>query len=184
MRGGTVNLITVLQTQQTLFTAENTLVQVRLTKLLAASSLFQALGGGWTPDGTLASLQPPEQAARCAMKRSAIRRMLFAAARSGSLAMAGAAPSPRAVRRRANNTPLAFGMNADEASQALGTPLIYVRGRPGDEMFLALPNVKGSALVGSAATGSICSSGAASSRAGRAIGGRTGHVADDGAPMT
>jgi outer membrane protein, multidrug efflux system len=59
LRGGTVNLITVLQTQQTLFTAENTLVQVRLSKLLAASSLFQALGGGWTPAGTLAALQPP-----------------------------------------------------------------------------------------------------------------------------
>jgi outer membrane protein TolC len=58
LRGGTVNLITVLQTQQTLFTAENTLVQVRLSKLLAASSLFQALGGGWTPAGTLAALQP------------------------------------------------------------------------------------------------------------------------------
>jgi outer membrane protein, multidrug efflux system len=57
LRGGTVNLITVLQAQQTLFTAENTLVQVRLSKLLAASSLFQALGGGWTPAGTLASLQ-------------------------------------------------------------------------------------------------------------------------------
>jgi outer membrane protein, multidrug efflux system len=57
LRGGTVNLITVLQTQQTLFTAENALVQVRLNKLLAASSLFQALGGGWTPAGTLASLQ-------------------------------------------------------------------------------------------------------------------------------
>jgi len=60
-RGGTVNLLTVLQTQQTLFTAENTLVQVRLSKLLAASSLFQALGGGWTPDGLLASLQPRGQ---------------------------------------------------------------------------------------------------------------------------
>jgi len=59
-RGGTVNLLTVLQTQQTLFTAENVLVQVRLSKLLAASSLFQALGGGWTPDGKLASVQPPE----------------------------------------------------------------------------------------------------------------------------
>jgi len=57
-RGGTVNLLTVLQTQQTLFTAENALVQVRLLKLLAASSLFQALGGGWTPQGTLATLQP------------------------------------------------------------------------------------------------------------------------------
>lgn len=52
LRGGTVNLITVLQAQQTLFTAENTLVQVRLTKLLAASSLFQALGGGWNPQNT------------------------------------------------------------------------------------------------------------------------------------
>jgi multidrug efflux system outer membrane protein len=60
-RGGTVNLLTVLQTQQTLFTAENVLVQVRLSKLLAASSLFQALGGGWTPDGLLASLQPQVQ---------------------------------------------------------------------------------------------------------------------------
>lgn len=57
LRGGTVNLITVLQAQQTLFTAENNLVTVRLNKLLAASSLFQALGGGWTPTGTLAALQ-------------------------------------------------------------------------------------------------------------------------------
>jgi outer membrane protein, multidrug efflux system len=55
LRGGTVNLITVLQAEQTLFTAENNLVTVRLNKLLAASSLFQALGGGWTPQGTLAS---------------------------------------------------------------------------------------------------------------------------------
>jgi outer membrane protein, multidrug efflux system len=59
-RQGTVNLITVLQTQQTLLIAENTLAQVRLTKLLAASSLFQALGGGWTPDGKLAAVQPEE----------------------------------------------------------------------------------------------------------------------------
>ena len=60
LRAGTVNLITVLQTQQTLLTAENTLAQVRLTKLFAASSLFQALGGGWTPDGKLAAVQPEE----------------------------------------------------------------------------------------------------------------------------
>jgi hypothetical protein len=45
-----------------------------------------------------------------------------------------------------NNTPLSFGMNADEASQALGTPLNYVSGRPGNELYLALPNVKGAAL--------------------------------------
>ena len=58
LRAGTVNLITVLQTQQTLLTNENNLAQVRLTKLLAASSLFQALGGGWNPNGQLSSLQP------------------------------------------------------------------------------------------------------------------------------
>ncbi len=57
LNGGTVNLITVLQVQQTLFTAENTLVQVRLSKLLAATSLFQALGGGWTPGGTLVAVE-------------------------------------------------------------------------------------------------------------------------------
>ena len=45
-----------------------------------------------------------------------------------------------------NNTPLFFGMDADEASRALGTNLNYVRGRPGDELYLALPNVKGAAL--------------------------------------
>ena len=57
LRAGTVNLITVLQTQQTLLTNENALAQARLNKLLAASSLFQALGGGWTPTGELLSLQ-------------------------------------------------------------------------------------------------------------------------------
>jgi outer membrane protein TolC len=57
LNGGTINLITVLQAEQTLFTAQNTLVQVRLSKLLAAVSLFQALGGGWTPSGTLAAVE-------------------------------------------------------------------------------------------------------------------------------
>jgi outer membrane protein, multidrug efflux system len=66
LRAGTVNLITVLQTQQTLLTNENALAQVRLTKVLAASSLFQALGGGWTPTGELSSLQPQDGAANTA----------------------------------------------------------------------------------------------------------------------
>ncbi|WJR80444.1 efflux transporter outer membrane subunit [Bradyrhizobium sp. NP1] len=64
LRGGTINLITVLQAQQTLFTAESTLVLVRLNKLLAATSLFQALGGGWTPRGTLVSFQQPDGSVR------------------------------------------------------------------------------------------------------------------------
>ena len=97
----------------------------------------------------------------------------------------GATLSPaRAQSRHApNNTPLAFGMNADQASPALGTTLIYVRGRPGDEMFLRFAQCQRQRLVGSAATASICNSGAAGSRAGKAIGGPTGHAAiDDASP--
>ena len=75
------------------------------------------------------------------MSASAAKRMLFAAA----IWTAAIAASP-ALAQLNNNTPLAFGMNVEEASAALGTTLVYVRGRPGDEMFLALPNVKGSAL--------------------------------------
>jgi multidrug efflux system outer membrane protein len=49
LREGTVNLVTLLQTELTLFQAEDQLVQVQLSRLLAAVSLFQALGGGWAP---------------------------------------------------------------------------------------------------------------------------------------
>ncbi|RAI44452.1 efflux transporter outer membrane subunit [Rhodoplanes roseus] len=49
LREGIVDYVTVLNTQQTLFTAQDTLVQVRLARMLAAVSLFQALGGGWPP---------------------------------------------------------------------------------------------------------------------------------------
>jgi hypothetical protein len=45
------------------------------------------------------------------------------------------------------NLPLSFGMKADEVSRALGVELHYVRGRSGDELLLALPNVKGAALA-------------------------------------
>ena len=45
------------------------------------------------------------------------------------------------------NIPLVFGMTPDQASQALGVQLFYVRGRPGDELLTALPNVKGAALA-------------------------------------
>jgi multidrug efflux system outer membrane protein len=49
LREGTVDLITVLQTQQTLFQAEDNLVLARLARLQAVLSLFQALGGSWMP---------------------------------------------------------------------------------------------------------------------------------------
>ena len=49
MNSGTVNMVTLLQVQQTLFTAEDQLAQVQLARLLAVVGLFQALGGGWPP---------------------------------------------------------------------------------------------------------------------------------------
>jgi outer membrane protein, multidrug efflux system len=58
LREGTVNLVTLLQTEQTLFQAEDALVQVQLARLLAAVSLFQALGGGWSPAENVASAAP------------------------------------------------------------------------------------------------------------------------------
>jgi NodT family efflux transporter outer membrane factor (OMF) lipoprotein len=49
LREGTVDLVTVLNTQQTLFQAQDTLAQIRFARLQAAVGLFQALGGGWPP---------------------------------------------------------------------------------------------------------------------------------------
>jgi NodT family efflux transporter outer membrane factor (OMF) lipoprotein len=48
-REGTLDLVTVLQTQQTLYTAEDALVVARLAHAQAIVSLYQALGGGWLP---------------------------------------------------------------------------------------------------------------------------------------
>jgi outer membrane protein, multidrug efflux system len=49
LREGTVDLITVLASQQALFNAQDALVQARLQRLQAVVSLYQALGGGWLP---------------------------------------------------------------------------------------------------------------------------------------
>jgi NodT family efflux transporter outer membrane factor (OMF) lipoprotein len=47
LREGAVDLVTVLNTQQSLFVAEDNAHQARLARLQAVVSLFQALGGGW-----------------------------------------------------------------------------------------------------------------------------------------
>ena len=49
LRAGTANIVTVLNTQLTLFQAEDSLSQAQLARLLAIVSLYQALGGGWEP---------------------------------------------------------------------------------------------------------------------------------------
>jgi multidrug efflux system outer membrane protein len=49
LREGTVDLVTVLNTQQTLYVAQLAHVQARLAHVQAIVSLYQALGGGWLP---------------------------------------------------------------------------------------------------------------------------------------
>jgi outer membrane protein, multidrug efflux system len=46
-RQGTADLLTVLQAQQTLFSAEDQLAQTMLARMQAVVHLFEALGGGW-----------------------------------------------------------------------------------------------------------------------------------------
>jgi multidrug efflux system outer membrane protein len=55
-REGADDLSTTLDAQRTLFSAQDQLVQIRLARLTAATSLFAALGGGWE--------QPARTAAR------------------------------------------------------------------------------------------------------------------------
>ena len=46
-RQGTTELLTVLQSQQTLFSAEDQLAQITLARTQAVVHLYEALGGGW-----------------------------------------------------------------------------------------------------------------------------------------
>jgi multidrug efflux system outer membrane protein len=48
-RAGTLDLTTLLQTQQTLFVQEDALAVIRFNRLQAVVLLYQALGGGWEP---------------------------------------------------------------------------------------------------------------------------------------
>ncbi len=45
---GTIDIVTVLNTQTTLFGDEDTLAQVRIARFQAVVSLYRALGGGWS----------------------------------------------------------------------------------------------------------------------------------------
>jgi NodT family efflux transporter outer membrane factor (OMF) lipoprotein len=61
LREGTVDIVTVISAQTTLFQAEDTLAQAQLARMQAVIALFQALGGGWTKDdiARLAALAAP-----------------------------------------------------------------------------------------------------------------------------
>ena len=88
------------------------------------------------------------------MKSFASAALLLIAA---SAAQAGAASAQQLAPGRpfrappftatlSNHTPLVFGMDAADASRALGEPLNYVSGRPGDEIYLAFRDIGGSGL--------------------------------------
>jgi multidrug efflux system outer membrane protein len=49
LRDGIIDLATLAQVQQTLFTQTDVLAVVRFNRLQAIVSLYQALGGGWLP---------------------------------------------------------------------------------------------------------------------------------------
>jgi len=87
------------------------------------------------------------------VKSLASTALLLIAASAAQPAPAGAQQwTPGAVPRApftatlSNNTPLVFGMDVSDASRALGEPLSYVRGRAGDEIYLAIRNIGGSGL--------------------------------------
>ena len=48
------------------------------------------------------------------------------------------------VATLSNTTPLVFGMDAEDAARALGTPLNYISGRPGDEVYFVFRDIGGS----------------------------------------
>ncbi len=55
LRAGTVDLLTVLNVQTSLFSARTALAQAQTSRLQAVAALFTALGGGWSLDATAAT---------------------------------------------------------------------------------------------------------------------------------
>ena len=51
-REGVTDLLTLLTAQQTLFSAQDQLVQIKLARIQADVGLYMALGGGWSEAGT------------------------------------------------------------------------------------------------------------------------------------
>ena len=84
------------------------------------------------------------------MKAIAAASLLLVASAAPALAQKlppfGGPYPPPFTETLSNTTPLAFGMDAMEAERALGTPLNYVKGRPGDEVFLTFRDLGGSGL--------------------------------------
>ena len=54
---------------------------------------------------------------------------------------AGQVPPSPFTTTLSNHTPLVFGMSVEDATDALGQPLSYVSGQPGNEIFVVIRNV-------------------------------------------
>ena len=74
------------------------------------------------------------------MKRSSIAASISFALMALMIAHAAAEPPQRIpfTKGLSNNIPLAFGMSAAEAATALGVPLEFVSGVPGNEVLAAV----------------------------------------------
>ena len=83
-----------------------------------------------------------------AMRSGSFRKLMIGTT-AALLTFAGVAlaQAQAVVTTTPPNIPIMFGMTPEQASVALGVPLQYVAGPPGDEMLLALPNVKGTTLA-------------------------------------
>lgn len=90
------------------------------------------------------------------MSRLFFRTSTLLAMAASALASPGVASAqslaPEAAARTpftstlSNNVPLQVGMDVADTAQALGSPLSYVSGRAGDEVYLAFRDVGGSGL--------------------------------------
>jgi hypothetical protein len=84
------------------------------------------------------------------MRTMAAALLMIAGASSPSSAQylppIGGPTRPSFTATLSNNTPLAFGMDAEQAARALGTPLTYVKGRRGEEIYLTFRDIGGSGL--------------------------------------
>jgi outer membrane protein, multidrug efflux system len=76
LREGTIDIVTLLQTEQTLFQAEDSLAQIRLSRFQAFVSLVQALGGGWTARNAPSAIHPVITPVSAASKTAQIGEQL------------------------------------------------------------------------------------------------------------
>jgi multidrug efflux system outer membrane protein len=52
LRSGTVSVLTVLNTETALFSAQDALIQAKFSQMQALVGLFGALGGGWQKESS------------------------------------------------------------------------------------------------------------------------------------